>query len=141
MTTTSLVGDWSSGRRILCRVWWSSKKARCTCCTSPGISSVVGVLFAKGVEGTVSLAGMGWSKVFSMDNCSLCLRELIVMSDCITSCINRGISLRVNGVPWLHLALLESLLLPRECADMPRIGHCFALLVSVPPLCDHVVWP
>ena len=32
-------------------VWWPSERARRTCCTSPGMSSVVSVLFAKGVEG------------------------------------------------------------------------------------------
>ena len=90
--------------------------------------SVVSVLFAKRVEGAVSLTGVGWSEVFSMDNCSLCLRELLFMSDCTTSCINMGILTRVNGVPWLPLALLESLPLPRERVDMPRVGHCFALL-------------
>ena len=105
------------------------------------MSSVVSVLFAKGIEGVVSLAEVGWSEVFSMDDCSLCLRELLVVSNCTTSCINTGISLQVNEVPWLPLALLESLLLPQEHVDMPRVGRCFALLVSVPPPCDCVVWP
>ena len=76
------------------------------------MSSVVSVLFVKGVEGIVSLAGVGWSKVFSMDDCSLCLRVLLFVSDCTTSCIKTGISSQVNGVPWLPLALLESLPLP-----------------------------
>ena len=98
--------------------------------------SVVSVLFAKGVEGAISLAAVGWSKVFSMDDCSLCLRELLVMSDCTTSCINRGISSRVNGVPLLFPALLESLPLPQERADMPRVGRCFVLLIAVLPPCN-----
>ena len=76
------------------------------------MSSVVSVLFAKGVEGAISLAEVGWSKVFSMDNCSLCLTELLFVSNCTTSCVNIGILSQVNGVPWLPLALLESLPLP-----------------------------
>ena len=112
MTTSSLVGDWSSSRGILCRVWWSSERARRTCCTSPGVSSVVSVLLAKRVEGTVSLTGVGWSEVFSMDDSSLYLRELLFMTDCTISFINTGISLQVNGVHWLPLSLLESLPLP-----------------------------
>ena len=139
MTNSLLVGDWSSGRGLLCRVWWSSERALHTCCTRLGMSSVVNVLFTKGVKGTVLPAGVGWSKVSSMDNCSLCLRELLFMSTCTTSCINTGISLQVNGVPWLPLALLESLPLPQELVDMPRVGRCFVLLVSVPPPRDHVV--
>ena len=105
------------------------------------MSSVVSVLFAKGVEGTVSLTEFGWSEVFSMGDCSLCLRKLLVVSNCTTSCINTGISSRVNGVLWLPLALLELLPLPRELVDMPRVGRCFVLLVSVPPPRDRVVWP
>ena len=105
------------------------------------MSSVVSVLFAKGVEGVVSLAGVGWSAVFSIVDCSLCLRELLCVSDCTTSCINPGISSRVNGVPWLPLALLESLPLPRERVDIPRVGRCFVLLVSVLPPRDRVVRP
>ena len=99
------------------------------------------VLLTKGVEGIVLLAGVGWSEVFSMDDCSLCLRELLFVSDCTTSCINTGISSQVNGVPWLPLALLESLPLPREHVDMPRVARCFALLVLVLPPYDHVVQP
>ena len=105
------------------------------------MSSVVSVLFAKGVEGAVLLTGVGWSKVFSMEDCSLCLRKLLFMSDCTTSCINTGISSWVNGVPWFPLALLESLLLPRERVDMPQVGRCFVLLVSVLPPHNHVVQP
>ena len=105
------------------------------------MSSVVSVLFAKEVEGIVSLAGVGWSAVFSIVDCSLCLRELLCLSDCPTSCINPGISSRVIGVPWLPLALLESLPLPRERVDMPRVGHCFVLLVSVLPPRNRVVQP
>ena len=62
------------------------------------MSSAVSILFAKGVEGAASLAGVGWSEVFSMGDCSLCLRELLVVNNCTTFCINTGISLRVNGV-------------------------------------------
>ena len=106
------------------------------------MSSVVSVLFAKGVEDIVSLAGVGWSELFSMDDCSLYLRGLLSMSDCTNSCINTGISSRVNGVPWLPLALLESLPFPREHVDMPREGRCFAaLLVSVLPPRVGVVRP
>ena len=82
----------------------------------------------RGLKGAVSLTGVGWSEVFSMDECSLCLRELLFMRDCRTPCINTGILTRVNSVPWLPLALLELLSLPREHVDMPRVGHCFALL-------------
>ena len=105
------------------------------------MSSVVSVLFAKEVEGVVSLAGVGWSAVFSIVDCSLRLRELLCVSDCTTSCINPGISSQVNGVHWLPLALLGSLPLPRERVDMPRGGRCFALLVSVLPPRDRVVRP
>ena len=125
MTNSSLVGDWLSGRGILCRVWWSSERAQRTCYTRSGMSSVVSILFAKGVEGAVLLAGVGWSEVFSMDDCSLCLRKLLFVSNCTISCINAGISSRVYGVPWLPLALLESLPLPRELVDMSRVGSCF----------------
>ena len=136
-----LVGDWSSGHRILCRVWQSSERAQRTCCTRPGMSSIVSILFAKGVEATVSLAGVGWSEVFSMDDCSLCLRELLFVSNCTTFCINTGISSQVSGVAQLPLALLESLPLPRKLVNMPRVGHCFALLVLVPSPRDRVVQP
>ena len=112
-----------------------------TCCTRPGMSSAVSVLFATGVKGAVSLAGVDWSKVFSMGDCSLCLREILVVSNCTTFCINTGISSWVNGVPWFPLALLESLPLPRELVDMPQVGRCFALLLSVPPPRDCVVQP
>ena len=81
MITSSLVRDWLSGHGILCRVRRPSERAQRTCCTSPGMSSVVSVLFAKGVEVAVSLTGVGWFKVFSMDDCSLCLRELLFVSD------------------------------------------------------------
>ena len=76
-----------------------------------------------------------------MDDCSLYLMELLFVSNCTTSCVNTGILSQVNGVPWLPFALLESLPLPREPVDMPRVGQCFALLVSFPPSCDCVVWP
>ena len=141
VTTSSLVGDWSSGHGILCRVWWSSEWARRTYCTSPGMSSVVCVLFDKGFEGAISLTEVGWSEVFSMDDCSLCLRELLFMSDCTTSCINTGTSSQVNGGPWLSLALLELLPLSREHADISRVGRYFSLLVSVPPPRNRVVQP
>ena len=47
----------------------------------------------------------------------------------------------MNGLPWLQLALLESLPLPPEHADMPRVDRCFALLVVVPPPRNRVVRP
>ena len=105
------------------------------------MSSVVSVLLVKWVEGTISLTGVGWSEVFTMDDCSLYLRELLFVSECTISFINTGISLWVNGVHWLPLSLLESLLLPREGVDMPGVGRYFALLASVSPPRDHVVRP
>ena len=47
----------------------------------------------------------------------------------------------VNGVPWLPLAILESLPLARECMVLPQVDHCFQLQVSVVPPCDCVVRP
>ena len=58
----------------------------------------------------------------------LTVSERTSFRDCTTSCINTGISTQVNGVPWLPLALLESLPLPRERVDMPRVGRCYSLL-------------
>ena len=126
------------GRGILCRVWWSSEWARRTCCTSPGLSSVVCVLFAKGVEGALLLTELGWSEVYSMDDCSLCLRELLFMSYCTTSCINTGILSRVNGGPWHPLALLELLPLPWECVDISRVRRSLFFAASIGPT---TTWP
>ena len=92
------------------------------------MSSVVRVLFAKGrVEGR-RVADCGGLVRSIFHGRVLTVSERTSFRDCTTSCINTGISTQVNGVPWLPLALLESLPLPRERVDMPRVGRCYSLL-------------
>ena len=107
------------------------------------MASVVSVLLAKGVEGAVSLTGVGWFEVFSMDDCSLAVSERTSFHEWLYNFLYQHRD--IDAGYWCAQASpCTARIAPaptRACGyAMSRSLFCTAI-VSVPTPCDRVVRP